>query len=223
MKVGGELSPVPGIGDLSGRKVHWGDMAILRGALGDRGLHDTIARRLPYFKIHRARERAEVFIFSMALIFRFVKPFILATLTRTVCNAHPTARRFPKGGSHSACRFGCYAVGGDCVLHYPFCPIVLDFVSENLGDFCMSDLLWVVNFSVPHCFLLEKVYIGDLIRTAIWRGVISHSANSRRAASAASASAWLSSSSDTLRARLRTVYTRVPSARRAVEGTLIFP
>ena len=160
MKVGGELSPVPGIGDLSGRKVHWGDMAILRGALGDRGLHDTIARRLPYFKIHRARERAEVFIFSMALIFRFVKPFILATLTRTVCNAHPTARRFPKGGSHSACRFGCYAVGGDCVLHYPFCPIVLDFVSENLGDLCMSDLLWVVNFFFPTSFSWEKFILG---------------------------------------------------------------
>ena len=124
---------------------------------------------------------------------------------------------------YSACRFDCFAVGGDCVLHYPFCPIVLDFVSENLGNLRMTDLLWVVNFSVPHFFLLEKVYIGDLIRTAIWCDVISHAFNSMRAASAASASAWLSSSSDTLRARLRTVYTRVPSARGAVEGTLVFP
>ena len=218
-----ELSSVPGIGDLSGRKVQWGVMVILKGALGDHELHDTITGRLEYFRISRARGRAEVFIFNMALISSFVKPFILANLIRTVCNAHPTVRRFPKGGSHSACRFGCFAVGGDCVLHYPFCPIVLDFVSENLGDLCMSDLVWVVNFYIPHFFFLAKVYIGDFIRTAIWRDVISHSFNSRRAASAASASAWLSSSRDTLRARLRTVYTRVPSARRAVEGTLIFP
>ena len=69
---------------------------------------------------------------------------------------------------------------------------------------------------------MEKVYIGDLIRTAIWCDVISHSFNSRRAATAASTSGWLSSSSDTLRARLGTVYTRVPCARRAVEGSLVF-
>ena len=169
-----------------------GVMKVLRGALGDRELHDTIPRRLQYFKIGGAGGRAEVFIFNMALISRFVKFFILANLIRTVCNAHPTARRFPKGGSHSACRFGCYAVGGDCVLHYPFCPIVLGFVSENLGDLCFSDLLWVVSFSVPHFFLFGKVYIEDLIRTAIWCDVISHSFNSRRAASA---SAWPSSSS----------------------------
>ena len=68
----------------------------------------------------------------MALISNFVKLFILANLIKAVCNAPPTARRFPKGGSHSACRFGCFAVGGDCVLHYPFCPVVLSFISENL-------------------------------------------------------------------------------------------
>ena len=92
----------------------------------------------------------------MALISRCIKPFVLANLIRTVCNAHPTARRFPKGGSHSACRFGCYAVGGDCVLHYPFCPIVLGFISETLGDRCISDLLWVANFSVSLFFCWRR-------------------------------------------------------------------
>ena len=71
-------------------------------------------------------------------------------MIKTICNAHPTARRFPKGGFHSACRFGCFAVGGGCVLHYTFCPIVLNFISENLGGLFLSDLLWVVNSSVPH-------------------------------------------------------------------------
>ena len=86
----------------------------------------------------------------------------------------------------------------------------------------MSDLLWVVNCSVPH-FFSWRVFIGDLIRTAILCDVVSHSFNSRRAATAATGSAWLCDSSDTLRARLRTVYTRVPCARRAVEGNLVFP
>ena len=135
MGVEEELSSVPGISDLSGRKVQWGVMKILRGALGGHELHDTITRRLQYFGINRARERAEDFIFNMALISNFVKPFILANLIKTICNAHPAARRFPKGGSHSACRFGCFAVGGGCVLHYPFCPVVLNIISENLGGF----------------------------------------------------------------------------------------
>ena len=75
-------------------------------------------------------------------------------------------------------------------------------------------------FFCPPLFLLGEVYIGDLIRTAVFCDDISHSFNYRRAASA---SAWPSSSSrDPLRARLGTVFTRVPSARGAVEGTLYF-
>ena len=98
---------MPGISSLSGGKVQWGVMEILRMGLGDRELHGTISRRLQYFKTGRDGERAENFIFNMSLISRFVKPFVLANLIRTVCNAHPTARRFPEGDSHSACRFGC--------------------------------------------------------------------------------------------------------------------
>ena len=86
----------------------------LKGCLGDRGLHDTISRRLQYFKIGRDVGRADNVMFSMALVSKFVRPSILANLIRTACNVHPTARRFPKGGSHSACRFGCFAVGGGC-------------------------------------------------------------------------------------------------------------
>ena len=82
MEVKEGLSSVPGIGDLSGRKVQWGVMNILRGALGEHEVHDTITRRLQYFGISRAFERAESFIFNMALISSFVKPFILANLLR---------------------------------------------------------------------------------------------------------------------------------------------
>ena len=44
MKVKVELSRVPGVSDLSGRRVQWGVMKILRGALGGHELHDTISR-----------------------------------------------------------------------------------------------------------------------------------------------------------------------------------
>ena len=170
VKVKDELSLVLGISDLSGRRVQWGFMTFLGGALGGHELHDTIIRRLQYFGISSARERAEVFIFNMALIFSFGKLFILANLSKTICNAHPTARRFPKGGSHSARRFGCFAVGDDCVFHYPFCPGVLSSISGNFGGLLLSDLSWAVNFYIPHCFLLEKVFIGILF--ALLYGVI---------------------------------------------------
>ena len=222
MKVEVELSRVPGVSDLSGRRVQWGVMKILRGALGGHELHDTITRRLQYFGIGRAWETAEVFIFNMALISNYVKPFVLANVIKTVCNAHPTARRFPKGGSHSACRFGCFAVGGDCVLHYPFCPVVLSFISENLGGLLLSDLPWVVNHSIPHFFLLEKSFVCYLVRTANWCDILYFSSNTRRAATAASSTGWLSSSGDSLRSRMRTVFARVSCARRAVEGNLVF-
>ena len=55
MKVKKELSQVPGISDLSGRRVQWGVMEILRGAPGGHELHDTIIRRLHYFGISSAR------------------------------------------------------------------------------------------------------------------------------------------------------------------------
>ena len=94
----------------------------------------------------------------------------------------------------------------------------LEFIFEMMGGRNVSDPLWVVNFSTAHFFLLEKVLIKDLIRTAIWCDVVSHSFNSRRAASA---TAWPCSSSwEALRARLRVVFSRAPCAVRAVEGTL---
>ena len=114
-----------------------------------------------------------------------------------------------------------FAVGGDCVLHCPFCPVVLSFISENLGGLLLSGLLWVVNSSVPHFFLLERVFIGDLVRTAIWCDIIYFSANTRRAATAASSAGWRGSSRDSLHSRMRTVFSRVSCARRAVEGNLI--
>ena len=149
---------------------------------------------------------------------KFTQYFVAANLTRTVCNAHPNARRFRKSGSHTSCSFGRFAVGGDCVLRCPFRPAVLGFISEVVGARCFSDLSRVSNFSIPHYFPLEKVHIEDLIRAALWCDIISHSFNSSRAASA-----WPTCTScDQLRARLRVACTRMPCARRALEGSLAF-
>ena len=41
-----ELSLVPGVSSSSGRRIQWGVLKILRGALGGHELRDTISRRL---------------------------------------------------------------------------------------------------------------------------------------------------------------------------------
>ena len=54
---------------------------------------------------------------------KYVKPFVLTAVPKTVCNAWPTSRRYGHNiGSH--CRLGCFAVAGDDLRHYPFCPVV---------------------------------------------------------------------------------------------------
>jgi hypothetical protein len=63
---------------------------------------------------------------------------------------------------------------------------------------------------------LERVHIGDMVRTALFCDIFSHSFNSRRA------SATTATSHDTMRARRRVLYTRIPCARRALEGDLRF-
>ena len=80
--------------------------------------------------------------------------------------------------------------------------------------------LLILLFPIPSSW--KRFILGILFALLFGVVLISHSFNSRRAAAAASASGWLSSSSDTLRARLGTVYTRVPCARGAVEGSLVF-
>lgn len=156
VKTRDELATIPDINTLGGKKVQLIVMKILRGNLDDRALHDTISKRLQHFSVDRPRERAETFVFNMAPISKFIKPVVAANLIGTVCNAHPTVRRFPQGGSHSACRFGCYAVGWVCVLHYPCCPVVLGFVSEVVSARSLSDLLWVAILLIPQFFFWRE-------------------------------------------------------------------
>ena len=90
----GEIPTVPDINTVGGKKAQWGVMEILKGSLDDRALHDTISKRLRYFRVGRLRERAETFVCNMDPISKFIKLFVAANLIRTACNAHPTARRF---------------------------------------------------------------------------------------------------------------------------------
>eukprot|EP00959_Pyramimonas_sp_CCMP1952_P361484 7570415-Pyramimonas_sp.AAC.1 len=46
---------------------------------------------------------------------------MLVAVTKRICNSWNTTRRYRQGVQ--GCRFGCYAFGGDCQLHYCSCPI----------------------------------------------------------------------------------------------------
>ena len=121
-----EFACIPAARNSEGGRLQWGVMKIVR-VMDDAGkLMGTLSRRIGFFGFDRPQWRAEVFVKNMCLISRFLKPFVAATVLRTLCNARPTVRRFRGGGSHSACRFGCSAVEGDNTCHYPFCPIVAD-------------------------------------------------------------------------------------------------
>ena len=212
-----ELRTVPGIVDLTmgaGGKLQWGVMKLLRG-LGDNSkLLSTLSRRICYFGFDRPDDRAAVFVRNMFRISGAVKPFVLSSVLRTVCNAQPTARRFRGGGCHSACRLGCSAVEGDSITHYPFCPLVVDFIRSVSGGDRLLDHLWICNWSLSHFLLLEEVHLEDLVRTALWCDIIFFSVNSRR-----SGTVWSRSTArDSLRARLRTVISRVSGARTAILG-----
>eukprot|EP00959_Pyramimonas_sp_CCMP1952_P276105 5771336-Pyramimonas_sp.AAC.1 len=55
---------------------------------------------------------------------------VASSVLKTLCNAWATSRRFRAG--RAGCRFGCYAVGGDDILHYFACPNLVPRVRECL-------------------------------------------------------------------------------------------
>ena len=68
---------------------------------------------------------------------KFVKPFVFTAVIKTVCNAWPTSRRYGHNVA-SHCRLGCFAVAGDDLRHYPFCPVVAGFMRNERGSRCVS-------------------------------------------------------------------------------------
>ena len=202
---------IVGVGGLAVTGLQAKVAALLGGEATLRRLLLTLTRRASHFGFSDPGERARTFVCNMAAASVSVRPFVLGSMIRTICNAHPTSRRFGWLGG-PWCRLGCYAVGGDDVRHYAFCPILLEFMRETVGGRDLSGHIWVLLFSLGHFMLLHEVGIDDVVRTLFWNDVVMQAANSIRCRNDCSFSSF--SGLCALRSRLRVVYSRVPGARK---------
>jgi hypothetical protein len=185
-------------------------MGILRGIEGGVSMREVLARRLSYFGFEDSEVLAERLVDNLSCIAEFVAPFVLTAVVKSVCNAWPTARRF--GFAHSShCMFGCYSVGGDDILHYPFCPYVLEFINEECNGFFS---LWTRLGSLGHFFLLHSVNVEDLVRTAIFNDLMFQAINARRN------NVGVGSGKGALYTRFRSVCIKIHLARRLLLGEL---
>ena len=139
---------------------------------------------------------------------KFAKPFVLTAVTKTVCNAWPTSRRYGHNiASH--CRLGCFAVAGDDLRHYPFCPVVEGFV-RNEGD--LDVCLWFKNRSLGRMLLLHPVNFEAMVNSSLWADIIFQAVNSARSPTGNGRG------TDFLYSRFRTVLARVPLASKSLKG-----
>ena len=147
-------------------------------------------------------------VLNFNCVAKFVKPFVLTAVIKTVCNAWPTSRRYGHNiASH--CRLGCFAVAGDDLRHYPFCLVVEGFIrSERDLDVC----LWFKNRSLGHMLLLHPVNFEAMVTSSLWADIIFQAVNSARSSSNSGRGTGF------LFSRYRTVLARVPLASRALKG-----
>ena len=83
----------------------------------------VLTKRIGHLGFEFFNELAQSLILNFNSVSKYVKPFVLTAVFKTVCNAWPTSRRHGHNiASH--CRLGCFAVAGDDLRHYPFCPVV---------------------------------------------------------------------------------------------------
>jgi len=211
-EVRARLSAIPAVVAMGSRQS--GIIGVLRGQDAPISLLLTLVRRLSYFGFRNARERALCFITNIRIASRKLRPFVVSSMVKTVCNAHATTRRFRGAGGHPFCRLGCSAVGGDDIMHYPHCPVVREFINEVTGVGGFDSLLWALLTSIGHYMILFPVYYTDVLRTVIWNDVIVQAANANRA----SGGRGVDAGKNAMRARLRTIYARIPRARLVVEG-----
>ena len=95
-KIVREVEAVPGIVGLAEscsnfqRKV----VNILSSSCGSSELVDVLTRRIAHLGFESPDELAQSFILNLNCISKFVKPFALTAVLKTVCNAWPTSRRY---------------------------------------------------------------------------------------------------------------------------------
>ena len=149
----------------------------------------------------------ENFVTNMNAVSSVLPPYVMASVLRTVCNAWTTSRRFRD--EHPHCRLGCQAVGGDDIMHYPYCPVFLQYVS---GVSVLSDCLWAHSGELSYFMLMQVSGFEDLVRTALWVDVLLQGVN------------WMRLhpsevfSDRVFHSRLRTSLAKIPSA-----GSFVFP
>ena len=112
----------------------------------------VLTKRIGHLGFEFSNGLAQGFVLHFNCVAKYVKPFVLTAVTKTVCNAWPTSRRYGHNNV-SHCRLGCFAVAGDDLRHYPFCPVVEGFIRSEGGIVC----LWFRNRSLGHPLLLHPV------------------------------------------------------------------
>ena len=172
----------------------------LRQACSTDAVLNTIERRASHFIRSSTMTTANTFVNNIKMIASHVQPFILSSVLKTICNSWPTSRRFMAGQPH--CRFGCYAAGGDDVRHYPFCPVVIRFVTTV----CNTTPEWIQRSSLRHFLMLEAGDPQDALATALWCDIVLNAYHAIRT------SRSRTSPEGALRARVRIVATRIPRA-----------
>ena len=171
-------------------------------------LAGVLSKRIRHLGFESSGELARNLILNFRCVAGYVKPFVLTAVLKTVCNAWPTSRRYGHNND-SRCRLGCYAVAGDDLRHYPFCPVVEGFIrNEGNIDVC----LWIRNRSLGHMLLLHPVDFETMVVSSLWADIIFQSVNSARHSCSRGGGA------NFLYARYRTVLSRIPLAHRALMG-----
>ena len=174
-------------------------------------LVDVLARRIAHLGFESPDELAQSLILNLNCISKFVKPFALTAVLKTVCNAWPTSRRYGHNNA-SHCRLGCFAVAGDDLRHYPWCPVVEGFIRSE-GDF--ESCLWFRTRSLGHFLLLHPVNVEAMVASSLWADIIFQAVNSARN------SRTTCKGSSFLYSRYRTVLSRLPLANRALRGSFV--
>ena len=171
----------------------------------------VLTKRIEHLGFEFCGLLAQNSILNLNYVAKFVKPVVLTAAIKTVCNAWPTSRRYGHNiASH--CRLGCFAVAGDDLRHYPFCPVVEGYIrSEGDLDVC----LWFRNRSLGHLLLLHPVNFEAMVISSLWADIDFQVVNSARS------SPTRGRGTDFLYSRFRAVLARVPLANRALRGPSI--
>lgn len=144
------------------------DMANLlthhRRTVGLPRMCQTLGRRTRYWLRRDAPPRELQLALDRArLVFEPLPDLIGLQLVRAWCNAWPTTRRFI--GGPRGCRWRCFAVGGDGLLHYLSCPAMLGALAQCRH---LRPAVWARSGDVRLAFNLLPLVPREVLNGAVW-------------------------------------------------------